>query len=271
MLKNIVVAITLCSVLAGCQKNVAPEPFSSKVKIGDLASVQHKANPDNIAKVVPVFCSVYVLSLPEENLSVLGGIWRDIPDKAIRFKDAGLFKENFLGAGMGKSSQWDPIAKRLESAGANHDHTSILTIVDDGTGQKNEVSVQVAQLSDETTIFYKTDQGQPYGATIGPGKITLKIRARVLPGARGVASVRIVPAFEPYAAMRNTSLLEPENQELIFEPAQFGVSMEPGDFVLLGPLSFIPQEQTLNTKLFSKPQARGTVQIFLIVCTKVGD
>ena len=45
--------------------------------------------------------------------------------------------------------------------------------------------------------------------------------------------------------------------------------MTDGDFILLGPAAYIPQEMTLNSLLFTKPDSTSTIQFYILVCTKV--
>jgi hypothetical protein len=162
---------------------------------------------------------------------------------------------------------WNKIADILRDAGGKKIETVSLLLPD---GETNDFTI--ARLDKEQTIFYISTAGSMEGATIGPGKLALRIKVEKIPGSRGVCKVNALPVF-PSSITSPVPQLEAQakSAEFLFTCAGFGLKMSPGDFVLLGPEKYIDHQITLGSLFFSRLGPKPTVRMLLLVCTRIID
>lgn len=269
-----------CLLLTSCSAPEKSEPIWQQVKIGDIApSRQTKRPVSQLLKTINF--DVYIFEIPAENISTLAEVWKILHTKPLRFNDYNAFKANSFSVGFGRGQMWNEIRNLLSAAGAAKAKTVSLLLLN---GQANELAV--ARVPSEQTIFYRSTDAAMEGATIGPGKLALRMKAEKIPGSRGVCNVAAQPVFSPSITSSIPQLAAREKAgNFPFESVGFQLKMSPGDFVFLGPQKYISGQITLSSLFFSKPEGslffskterkpperKHAVRIFLIVCTGVID
>ncbi len=277
---QIVVFSCACFLLTSCGAREKTEPIWQHIKIGDIAPSHRTKRPaGRLLKTINL--SVYTFEIPAENITALAEVWKILYTKPLRFNDYNAFKANSFSVGFGRTQTWNEIRNLLTAAGAGKAKTVSLLLLD---GQANELAV--ARVHNEQTIFYISTDTAMEGATIGPGKLALRIKAEKIPGSRGVSNVNVQPVFSPPVTSVIPQLAAREKAaNFPFDPVGFQLKMSPGDFVLLAPEKYVSHQITLSSLFFSKPQGRlffskterkpperkPAVRIFLIVCTGIID
>ena len=266
---QIVALVGIVILLTGCSRNASEknDTLWQQVKIGDIApSRSAKQSGSQLLKTINF--GVYIFEIPAENISILNDIWPMLYTKPLQFNDYNAFCANSFLAGFGQVQMWNKIADMLRAAGGRKsiETTSLLLF----NGQANDLAI--TRLDNERTVFYISTAGSMEGATIGPGKLALRIRTEKIPGSRGVRNVNIQPVFTPLIKNPIPQLAAREKSgELLFTSAGFELKMSPGDFVLLGPEKYISHQTTLAGLFFSKARRKPAVRIFLLVCTRIND
>ena len=214
-----------------------------------------------------------MLPLPAENIKSLDAIWRILNAESLRYNDSTGFAANRLQAAAGESGALDKVTLLLKSAKAKKLSTTSLLIPN---GQAEVF--RIARLPRKTTISYIGRQGAVKSAQAGPGILCLEVSARQIAdpstllgtGRRPLANVQVAPAI-----LASTEGLAPalaallKEADLRFYSAGFSVIVKPGDFVLLTPSEYKPDETTAASRFFSKPEPNPTVRVLLFVCTSI--
>ena len=275
---HIVVLGGAAFLLAGCNGGEKEKPIWEEVKITDLLPFPNSEEPGaQLLKTINF--NVYVSEIPAENISKLDDVWPMLYTKPLRFNDYVSFRANSFLAGLGQIPMWGRAAELLRSAdGIQANMISLLLT----HGQFNDIAV--AGLRREQTVFYVSKGGSMEGATVGPGRLGLRITAEKIPGSRGVCKVGAVPVFSPLRRSRIPPLSAREKSgELAFASMGFSLKMGPGDFVLLGPEKYDSGQRSLGGLFFSKPEGslffsererkgpelKPAVKLFLLVCTGI--
>jgi hypothetical protein len=274
---QIVLLGTLALWAAGCNSSET-KPIWERIKITDLAPIDNNKQGSK-QRLKTINFKVYVFEIPSEDISKLDEVWPMLYTQTLQFNDQYTFSGNSFMAGFGKIPMWGKIADLLRSVDGIQTNTISLLLPD---GQSQNVSVSV--LGKEQTIFYISKNGTMKGATLGPGKIGLRITAEKIAGSRGVCKVSVLPIFSPLR-QRSIPLLQGrvKTSEFLFTSAGFNLKMSPGDFVLLGPEKYDISLKTLDSLLFSKPEGslffneldrkapelKPAVRLFLLACTSI--
>lgn len=257
-MKQISAIITVCLFCCiGCTPPKAP--VWEGVKFKDLARTKH--SPQSVLES-PLQFNVYIFALPADNFADVKDVWAALSTKPLRFVSTDSFGENGFAAGVGTTTQWEPVAEKLREAESKTIKKTDLIMFGG-----NREDIALLKLEAEKNIFYRTQDDQINGATLGPGETTLRLAAVTLPDVRGVCTLTIEPMFRNTAKPGNAAA---DANELVFAAATFSAKMSPGDFVLLGPARFSRQDMTLGSLFFSSPDT-STVQLYMIVCTGVSN
>jgi hypothetical protein len=272
----------IVALLTGCNPPEKDKSVLGQVKIGDLASPDSAQRP-GAQPLKTINFNVYIFEIPAENVGALDDIRQVLYTKPLRFNDSGAFVANLFSVGFGEIQMWNKIAELLETAGAKKMPTVSLLLSDD---QAEDIAV--TRLYREQPLYYVSASGSMEGPTVGPGKLALRIKARKIPGARGVCYVEAHPVFSlpvrssiPHLADRTRA------GEQLFTCAGFGLKMSPGGLFLLGPEEYSKDGITLGSLFFSIPEGslffskseageptgrrerKPAVRVFLVVCTSV--
>jgi len=270
--------------LAGCEAPEEDKPIWEQVKIGDLLPIHSGKGPSE-GSLKTIDFDLYVFELPAENIGVLTEIWQMLYVQPFRFDDYDAFAANSFSVGFGQIQMWDEIGGLLDAGGTKMMPTVSLLLAD---GQSSDVTIR--SLYGEQPVFYISSGGSMKGATIGPGKLALRIKAEKIPGLRGVCNVRVHPVFSPPITSSIPQLAaRAKAGELPFVSAGFRLKMSPGDFFLLGPEEYVGDQISLGSLFFSKPEGslffikiksesspssvrperKPAIRVFLLVCTSI--
>jgi hypothetical protein len=263
---QIMVLICTAALLTSCKAPEKEKPIWEQVKISDLATSSDVNNPGGrLLKTINL--DIHIFEMPIEDINVLNVVWQMMYTKPLQFNDYDAFKANSFSIGFGQIQMWNTIANILRDAGCKHIETVSLLLPD---GETNDFTI--ARLNKEQTIFYISTAGSMEGATIGPGKLALRIKVEKIPGSRGVCEVNAQPVFpSPITSPIPQLAAQTKSAEFLFTPAGFHLKMSPGDFVLLGPEKYIDHQITLGSLFFSRPGRKPSVTMFLLVCTGIID
>jgi len=275
---QIVVLACLAFCLTGCGAPEKGEPIWQQFKIGDLAPSHSGKRPGGQLLKTANF-NVYLFEIPAENIIALNDIWRMLYSKPLQFNNYDAFKANSFLVGFGQAQMWSKIIDLLLAADGKGTERVSLLLPD---GRAN--GLPIARLDNEQTVFYISTEGSMEGASIGPGELTLRMKAEKIPGSKGVCQVSILPVFSPPIMGPIPELVyRAKAGEFPFTSAGFGLKMSPGDLVVLGPEKYIDHQITLGSLFFSRPEGslffsrterkpperKPAVRIFLLLCTAI--
>jgi hypothetical protein len=256
--------LLVCSVLiisTGCADN-RQQPQTKGIKISDLAPTGRRAQPQ-VLRTTNI--DVIDFELPAENIESLDAVWQILNSDYLRYGDPNGFAANGLRAAKGELGALNKINGMLKSTGAKKMSVTSLLIP---SGQSEVFGI--ARLNHKTTISYIGRQGAIESTQAGPGILGLYVSARQIADDRPLASVQVVPAIsvstEGLAPALAARLKE---ADLRFYSAAFSAIMKPGDFVLITPSEYKPDEITAAGRFFTKPEPKPAVRVLLLVCTSV--
>ena len=208
---------------------------------------------------------LYIIEIPAENISVLDDVWRALYTQPFRFNSYDAFCANSFVVGFGQVPMWDEIGDLLRPAGGKKVEKISVLLPD---GQANDITIAV--LYDEQDIFYTSTDGSLEGATLGPGRLALRIKAEKIPGARGVCKVSAQPVFPSLVKSPISKFAgRTRTGDFLFTPAGFRLKMSPNDFIFLGPEKYIEHQITLGSLFFSRAKRKPVVRTYLLVCTSI--
>jgi hypothetical protein len=261
----------VCSAImlpAGCadtQKQKKPD--IKGIKIGDLAPTGKRIQPKILHTT-----NIEVISyeLPAENIASLDDIWRIMDSGSLRYNDSNSFAANGLRAAMGKFATFDKVSEMLKSANAKKLPTTSLLMSDN-----QPELLRITRMPHKIIISYIDRQGTVKNAEVGPGIVGLQVSARQITvgsissgtDTPQLASVRVMPAI-----LASTDGVAPALAERIREndlrinSAGISAIMKPGDFVMLCPREYKPDEITAADRFFTKPGPKPAIIVFLLVC-----
>ncbi len=280
LVPGLVSLVFLTFYLIGCASPEENEPIWQQLKIGDLAP-SHSGKRPGGQLLKTINFNVYVFEMPEEKISALDDIWQMLHRKPLQFNDYDAFGANSFLAGFGQAQMWNKIRDLLLAADGKGTERVSLLLRD---GQAN--GLPIARLDNEQTVFYISSSGSMEGVTIGPGELSLRIKAEKIPGSRGVCKMSAVPVFSPPIRGSIPELVyRAKAGEFPFSSCGFGLKMSPGDLVVLGPEKYIDHQITLGGLFFSRPEGslffsrterkpperKPAVRIFLLLCTSIND
>jgi hypothetical protein len=251
--------------LTGCNTPEKEKPIWEQVKISDLAPYEVNNAAGRLIKTIDL--DIHIFEMPAEDINTVSNIWQMMYTKPLQFNDFDAFKANSFLLGFGQLPMWNIIANVLRDAGGKKKETVSLLLPD---GETSDFTI--TKLNKEQTIFYISSTGSMEGVTIGPGKLSLRIKVEKIPGSRGVCNIIAQPVFTPPITSLIPQLAEREKaNEFLFTSAGFHLKMSPGDFVLLGPEKYLGHQITLGSLFFSRPKPEPTIRMFLIICIRIID
>jgi len=265
MLRSFYIVLLSCilTLLAGCSPPAETVPIWEKVKLRDL-SPKHSGKTD-IGELKTANFDIFIFEIPAENIDLLDDAWKTLYTRPLRFNDYKAFAANSFSAGFGQSTMWDNIALLLRNAKAREVDSISLLLTD---GQTDDLAVTF--LDRQQTIFYVSNSSLMEGATIGPGRLALRIKAEKIPGSRGVSNVSFMSVFPSPAKSSIPQIAAYEKSgEFLFKPVGFRLKMSPDDFIFLGPKKYSSDLMTLGSLFFSRPQPEPTIRTLLIICSRI--
>jgi len=249
----------------GCNGVEEDEPVWQGPKIGDIAP--SPGSRQDISHVIKgVSFNVYVLEIPASKIRDLDSLREMLYTNSFRYYDAAAFEANLFSAGFGQAAMFNQITASLDAAGAVQARPEFSLLLSDG--QTSDIFV--TRLLRRQPIFYYAPGGAIADTTIGPGDLSLRLKAEGISGMRGVCKVTAKPVFTPAAKALFPSPADKQKfGELFFDVAAFEVKMTPGDIVLLTPHDYQSKRITLAGLFFTRSGPRSVFTTFMIVCNKM--
>ncbi len=274
---GLVIAVAGCPTAARRQQE---ERIWEGVKLGELAP------PPGDRLPAPQFLgtvnmSVYVMELPADSVDRLDDIWHDLVPGTIRMNSYNAFSNNSFRVKFGRMEIWDRIQELLTEAGGQQAATTSLVVPDNDT-----TDLPIANLLVARRITFVGNNLSKQVVNVGPGVLTLRLRAEPIPGARGIRKIIAYPVHTlPVAGTIPELQLQARRQEFYFAPAAFALQMSPGDFVVLGPDEYSGERITLGGLFFNNPegtlffnpskrtppQHKPAVRVYILLCTGITD
>jgi len=269
------VFLTFC--LIGC---TTPEekPIWEKIKIGDLAPRQG-GKPPAARLIKTINFDLHIFEIPAENIDKLDDTRKNLYTRPLRFNSLHAFGANSFSVHFGQIRMLDEIYNLLLAANSKI-IAKVSLMLADGLPE----SIAITGLDGPRTISFTSTYGSRESANIGPGILTLRLKAQTIPGSRGVCNVTAYPVFSPPIRRAAIPLLDARTKmrEFPFSAAAFALKMGTGDFVLLGPKEYVSDQTALGGLFFSNPKGtlfiseterkppelKPAVRIFLLVCTR---
>jgi len=279
-----ILSITILTCLAlcfgGCKAPDESEPIWEQTMIEDLAPAHRNKETDTQSPKVMNF-DVHIFEVPAENITKLNNVWPMLAINRLRFSNYDAFIANSFRVGFGRINTWRSIQDMLTIVGSQKILTVSIVLAD---GQSEDLTV--IGLGTKRTISFISGKSSLHKAVIGLGTIALRIKAT---GSSGVPNVCKLVAYPVYTVPVKTNIPiladHTKEREFAFSPAAFGLKMNTGDFVLLGPAEYNSDTSTLTGLFFSKPEGslfptdvtgqtskiKPAIRLFLIVCTGISD
>ncbi len=274
----------VCSVVmlpAGCD-NAQKKSETEGIKIGDLAPTGKRVQPQ-VLRTIDIEIVTY--ELPVGNIASMEDIWRMLKPGTLRYDDLDGFAANGLRAAMGNFAAFDRVTAMLKTANAKKLPTISLLM----SGNQPE-TVNIARMPHKT-ISYIAQRGVVKNADVGPGIAGLQILPRQIASnpipprtskppesyvevqanrPQQLASIQITPVILSSTEGAAPALAERIRQnDLRIYSAGFSTKMNPGDFVLLSPREYNPDETTAAGRFFTKSGLKPVITVYLLVCVSI--
>jgi len=275
---TILTCLALC--FGGCKAPDESEPIWEQIKIDDLAPAYRKKETEAQSPKVMNF-DVHVFEVPAENIAKLNHVWPMLAINRLRFSNYDAFIANSFRVGLGRMNTWRRIQDMLTIAGSQKILTVSIVLAD---GQSEDLTI--IGLGAKRTISFISGKSSLNKAVIGPGTIALRIKAAGISGVPNASKLVAYPVFTVPVKTNIPRLADrTKEREFAFSPAAFGLKMNMGDFVLLGPAEYNSDTSMLTGLFFSKPKGslfptdvtgqtsklKPAVRLFLLVCTGISD
>jgi len=264
--------------IVGCSSPEESEPKPKQIKISDIAP-SHSGKQSAAELLNTANFDVYIFEIPAENASKLNDAWQILYLNPLLFTNYNAFRANSFMVRTGGVQMWQRVNDLLRAADGQKIVTVSLLLPD---GQANDLII--TELNSKQSISYIAAEGRSEGATIGPGNLVLRIKTEKIPQLQGVCKVIAYPVFAvPVISSIPELEARAKLREFVFSSAAFGLKMGPGDFVVLGPQTYISDQSTLAGLFFSKPEGglffspadprkpelKPAVRILLLVCSRI--
>lgn len=280
LMARLVQILFVCSAImlpAGCA-NTQKEPDIKDIKISDIAPAGRRVQPRPLRTTN---IEVINYELPAENIASLDGIRQMLEPGSLRYNDSNSFAANGLRAAMGEFAAFNKVSEMLKSANAIKLPTTSLLMSDN-----QPELLRITRMPHKITISYIARQGAVKNAEVGPGIVGLQVSARQIISSsmsprtdrtgssavsiRQLASINVVPAILASTDGVAPALVERiRENDLRINSAGFSAIMKPGDFVMLCPREYRPDEITAADRFFTKPGHKPAIRVFLLVCVSI--
>ena len=264
------VLVTVCLVgFCGCQKAEQTPGRTSidGINLRDLKPVDISNLPTQIR------FRIFRLEVPADRIASLQQDFSQFDTAQLSFADGQAFQANGFLAGFGTNEHIGQLSALFEKIRARRKETRNLLVYDDAGDD-----ISVSMLNSKEDVFWKRANGKVAKDVFSAGRFSWMLKAAPVPDVRGVAQVRILPVYR----MGTDNFLTYLARMRGYAPFDFGafdVRMNPGDFVLLGSLGEPeaaeadeqPLELTLNRLLFYPPDKPWVINLYVVLCTGVGD
>jgi len=261
---QILVLSVTALLLTGCDGARSAGAPLGGIKLGDLAPSGAGERPA-VQFLETANIDVFIFWVPAANISVMDDVWGLLSTGPLRFNNYDAFGANLFSVGFGQKQLWDKVGERLRLADARNVRKVSFLL---SSGQPDDLNL--VRLRDEKTIFYVPANDSMTGRSLGPGSISLRLKAEKISGLRGVCDFEACGVFAPPPGSLIPELeARRKADEFLFTSTGFKLKMSPDDFVFLGPTEYVADGRTLGSLFFSKPAPEPIVRMFLLICTSI--
>jgi hypothetical protein len=263
--------------LASCsrpEKEFVPD----KVKIGDLTPYyDDDSQQPKLSKTLNF--DVLIFEIPAENISNLKKIRNRLYIRPLRLTDYLAFEANSFSVRFGRAENWDEIISLLLAADSKK-IANVSLMMPSGQAE----TIAITGLNPGKIHFVGLSGSKEEVNTAGPGIFGLRIKAEKIQNEKEACNLTAYPVISP-ATKNPIPKIEDrvKLREFSFTTAAFGLKMNLGDFVYLGPKKYISDQASLGGLFFSNPQGslfsskdertppeqKPAVRVYLIVCTMI--
>jgi hypothetical protein len=233
--------------------------------------------------------------VPTDQIATLQQGFSQFGRSQLSFADGPAFQSNGFLAGFGTDEQIGGLSALLEKVQARRKETRNILVFDDAGDD-----ISMTMLNSKEDVSWKLAGGKVAKDVFSAGRFSWMLKAAPVPDIRGVAQVRILPVYRMGIDNFLTYLARMRGYAP-FDFGTFDVRMNPGDLVLLGSLGEPetpaqpaagdqpeatdqpnawdipaevdeqPLELTLNRLLFYLPDKPRVINLYVVLCTGVGD
>jgi hypothetical protein len=253
-------------IIAGCeisQPDVTPSepPPIEGLKISDLKDDSLPVDTESLMSF-----RVLTYTVAPDSVGNLKKVFDGLSHGEIRATNKGVFYANGFAIGTGRFEQGAQIAQKLARMGAVRTSQSRLMFPPD-----NAEALSRSFLKGTEVIRYTKAGDSTATLTAGPGFLGWVFSAKPDPRFRGMAQVKIFPAtWQPGGENIRLAMGKDAIDYQPISQGQVLARVEEGGVILLGPTRDVPDETTLDKKLFFLPGKRPKIQFFVIICDSVG-
>jgi hypothetical protein len=267
--------------LAGCETAAPRQPEKEiwkDIKLGELAPPPSDVPPP-AQFLGAVSLEMHTMEVPADNVDRLDALWQILAPGPIRMNSYDAFTENAFRVKFGRADLWPKIRELLAAADGQQAATSTLTVPDNETTDLPITSLPVGR-----RITFVGDNLSRQSVNVGPGILTLRLRAEPIPWTRGVRKILAYPVHTlPLATALSPLQAQARQQEFYFAPAAFALPMGPGDLVVLGPDKYTGERTSLGGLFFNNlegalffnpdkrkpPEHKPAARVYILICTGV--
>jgi hypothetical protein len=253
--------------VAGCQapppQNPAPQtPPIEGLKISDLED-----NSESIDEQSLMTFRVLTYHLVPSSVDKLAEVFDSLSRKDIREANKQAFQVNGFGVGTAPFEQGGQLAQQLAAIGAERTALARLMFPPDSKEAFSRILLQPAE-----QIHYLNSLNTASTIESMQGFLGWILSAKPDPRFRRAALVELFPAvWQP--GLQNIRLVM-GNEPVDYQPIPAGqilLRIQEGGVILLGPVRSVPDETTLDKKLFFLPGRKPKIQFYVIICDSVGN
>lgn len=278
----ILVLASVCLVsFCGCQEaDQTPARTSvDGIKLKDLEPVDHSTLP------LQIRFRIFRFEVPTDRIATLQQGISQLDTTQLSFAQRQAFQANGFLAGFGTNEHMSGLSALLEKIQARRKETRNLLVYDDAGDD-----ISITMLNSKEEVSWKLAGGKVAKDVFSHGRFSWMLKAAPVPDIRGVAQVRMLPVYR----MGTDGFITYLARMRSYAPFDFGafdVRMNLGDFVLLSSsgqpdasgkpaagdqpeaseADTEPPDLTLNRLLFYPPEKPWAINLYLVLCTGVGD
>ena len=254
-------------IFSGCRTPEPLDPASETPSIEGLKITDLEDNSPPVDSESLMRFRVLTYTLIPDLVDRLGEVFDGLSSKEIRVANKVAFHANGFSIAAASFAQGVQIAKKLSQMGAVRTAQVRLILPPDSTEALSRTLLHGSE-----GVHYVQFSGRTAMIPPRQGFLGWVVSARPDPKFRGMAQVNLFPAaWQP--GIENVRLVMGD-EAVDYQPVNEGkvlARIEEGGLILLGPCRSMPDEMTLDKRLFFLPGQRPRIQFFVIICDSAGN
>jgi hypothetical protein len=254
-------------VITGCEMPQSVNPISTSpstagLKVYDLKDNSKMADEQSLMKF-----RVLTYTVVPDSIDKLKKVFDSLSCKNVRQANQKAFQANGFAIGTADNKQAIQIARKLSLMGATRAANAQLMFPPDSQEFLSQKFLQPTEV-----VHYAESLNSAATISQIQGFLGWVFSARPDKRYRGKALVKLFPAiWQPgIEDIRLVMGKEPIDYHPI-AAGQVLARVEEGGIIVLGPTRSMPDETTLDKKLFFLPGRKPKIQFFIIICDSVGN